>query len=346
MTCSRWRRSRFRAGRGRRLQPRRPLVATAGTEVEPGEAIRTWTGSGAESSASTRPEPLSTESHHEGPAQSVAFDRHGGWSWPAATATAITPTCPDRWSLIDRQKTGDEECEHPSIRALFSPDGNVVVSGGIDGIGRVHDPATGRLIATLVGHAQPITALDFSHDGTRLVTASGDRTARIWNPASWLGSRAGESAPSWSSQVTLVGHKSWLLGAEFSPDGTLVLTCGYDRTARVWDAQTGECLVTQIGHDGTVNTARFRSRGFLMATAGSDRTARLWTTGNVETVRLVLTKHEAAIRDVEFSPREDARYLALTAGADGVASLWDGSHYDRPGVRDPSAASCPTAQAA
>ena len=81
----------------------------------------------------------------------------------------------------------------------------------------------------------------------------------------------------------MVGHKASLLSAEFNSDGTLVLTAGYDRTARVWDAQTGECLVAHVGHDGAVNAARFLSRGFLLATAGSDRTARVRTTGNVET---------------------------------------------------------------
>jgi WD40 repeat protein len=299
-----------------------------------------------------------------GPAQSVAFDRHGRRLVAASgDRNGTYPDLPGQvvvYELKTRTKTVMKNCDHPSIRALFSPDGSVVVSGGIDGIGRVHEPAAGRLIATLVGHVQLITALDFSRDGTRLVTASGDRTARIWNPDSWLGSRNAESAAVWSSTVKLVGHTSWLTGAEFSQDGTLVLTCGYDRTSRVWDAETGECLVTQIGHDGAVNSARLRSRGYLMATAGSDNAARVWTTGHVETARLVLASrsatardgagaeksppapggpgpasqspagHEAALRDVELSPRPGSN-LALTAGADGVASLWDVSHYDKPG---------------
>ncbi len=133
-----------------------------------------------------------------------------------------------------------------------------------------------------------------------------------------------------------MGHKAMLNSAEFSPDGTLVVTESYDRTARVWDAQTGECLVTHVGHNGAVNAARFSSRGSLLATAGGDGTARIWMTGSVETARLVLTKHEAAIRDVEFRPGREGRYQALTAGADGVAYLWDVSDFDRPRtVRDP-----------
>ncbi|MGZ3415640.1 MAG: WD40 repeat domain-containing protein, partial [Isosphaeraceae bacterium] len=289
----------------------------------------------------------------KGPAQSVAFDRRG--ERLVVASGDRNNTYPDLWGQVvvvdlkDTQKITTmvmEDCDEPSVRAAFSPDGRVVVSGGVDGIGRVHDPVSRQLLATLVGHQQPITALDFSHDGTRLVTASGDRTARIWNPPSWYRKRtAGSSPPSWTSQVTLVGHKAWLKSAEFSPDGSLVLTGGSDRDVRVWDAQTGECLVTHVGNRGAVNAARFLSRGFLLASAGSDGTARVWTTGNVETPRLLLASHgtapkdkaestlpghDAALRDVEFRPGKEGRYQALTTGADGVACLWEVSDLQIP----------------
>ena len=288
----------------------------------------------------------------KGPAQSVAFDRRS--ERLVVASGDRNNTYPDLWGQVvvvdlkDSQKIARtmEDCDDPSVRAAFSLDGRVVVSGGSDGIGRVNDPGTGQLLATLVGHAQPITSLDFSHDGTRLVTSSGDRSARVWNPASWYRKRAaGTSAPSLSSEVTLVGHKAGLLSAEFSPDGSLVLTGGYDRDVRVWDAQTGECLVTHVGNRGAVNVARFLSRGFLLATAGSDGTARIWTTGNVETPRLLLASHgtalkdkaestlpghDAALRDVEFRPGKEGRYQALTTGADGVACLWEVSDLQIP----------------
>lgn len=291
----------------------------------------------------------------KGPAQSVAFDRRG--ERLVVASGDRNNTYPDLWGQVvvvdlkDSQKiarTDMEDCDDPSVRAAFSPDGRVVVSGGSDGIGRVNDPGTGQLLATLVGHAQPITSLDFSHDGTRLVTSSGDRSARVWNPASWYRKRAaGTSAPSLSSEVTLVGHKAVLISAEFSPDGSLVLTGSYDRDVRVWDAQTGECLVTHVGNRGAVKAARFLSRGFLLATAGSDGTARVWATGNVETPRLLLASHgtapkdpgkaepplaghDSALRDVEFRPGKEGRYQALTTGADDVACLWDVSDLKIP----------------
>jgi WD40 repeat protein len=64
----------------------------------------------------------------------------------------------------------------------------------------------------------------FSPDGSRIVTASGDTTARIWDVAS-----AKEIAG-------LRGHVSNVWSGAFSPDGSRIVTASYDNTARIWDA--------------------------------------------------------------------------------------------------------------
>jgi WD40 repeat protein len=290
----------------------------------------------------------------DGPARSVAFDRLGGRLVAASgDSSGSDPNLPGQvvvYSLNQNDPERDrrvmEGYPHPSVRALFSADGVAVISGGVDGVARVHDSENCALIATLVGHEQQILDLSMSPDGTRLVTASGDRTARIWSIPPLAAARSGR-ARVWSSQVTLVGHKAWVRSAEFSPFGVLVLTGSYDRTARVWDAQTGECLVVQSGHQGTINAARFQASGYLMATAGADASADVWMTGNVQTPRIWLAArdalvgggaderragegHDAALRAVAFRPGREGRYEALTAGADGVACLWDVHDWDTP----------------
>jgi WD40 repeat protein len=103
----------------------------------------------------------------------------------------------------------------------------------------------------------------FSADGTRILTASYDQTARLWDA---------EGKP----LATLAGHKGRVNGAVFSADGKRILTAAADSTARLWDAD-GKPLASLEGHKGWVNSAVFSADGVFITTASkSDQTARLW----------------------------------------------------------------------
>jgi WD40 repeat protein len=68
----------------------------------------------------------------------------------------------------------------------------------------------------LSGHAGQLKDIEFSPDGKRLVTASEDQTARIWD------------AETGKLLVVLQGHTSQVMTAAFSPDGTRVVTASLD----------------------------------------------------------------------------------------------------------------------
>ena len=74
-------------------------------------------------------------------------------------------------------------------------------------------------------------------DGTKLVTASDDRTARLWDAAS-----GGQLA-------VLHGHEDQVWWAAFSPDGAKAVTASSDRSARLWDAPAGNSLAVLQGHE-------------------------------------------------------------------------------------------------
>ena len=76
----------------------------------------------------------------------------------------------------------------------------------------------------------------FSPDGKRIVTASADKTALLWDVASGRRLRA------------IKGHTDSVNTAVFSPDGKLVVTASDDGTARLWDVASGRSLQTLARH--------------------------------------------------------------------------------------------------
>ena len=164
-----------------------------------------------------------------------------------------------------------------------------------------------HLARTLTGHAGWVRGVTFSPDGALLATASTDKTARLWDPAT------GECVR------TLTGHAAGLRGVAFSPDGRLLATASTGRTARLWDPATGECVGTLTGHAEAVYGVVFSPDGQLLATASDDSTAKLWDPATRDCLR-TLTGHAAGLRGVAFSP--DGRLLA-TASTDKTARLWD-----------------------
>lgn len=190
--------------------------------------------------------------------------------------------------------------------ALFSPDGERVVTASSDHTARVWGAVDGHLIATLKGHTDRVLFAQFSPDGQRIVTASSDHTVIIWDSANG------------HPLVTLRGHTDEVICAQFSPDGHLIASTSNDRTIRVWSSVDGR-LVTTLSGPRDQFAAQFSPDGKVLITAGEGNTVRAWS---ITDGRLVTTfsGHEREIVHAAFSM--DGRQL-LTASRDRTVRLWD-----------------------
>ncbi|WP_437518609.1 WD40 repeat domain-containing protein [Sorangium sp. So ce1099] len=105
------------------------------------------------------------------------------------------------------------------------------------------------------GHEGTVWSAELSPDGQRVVTASVDSTARVWNPDGN------------GTLVVLKGHKGKVRSATFRADGRRVVTAGDDRTARVWKADGSGAPIVLKGQHSIAWPAAFISDGERAATA-------------------------------------------------------------------------------
>ncbi|PYI84930.1 MAG: hypothetical protein DME26_12310, partial [Verrucomicrobia bacterium] len=126
--------------------------------------------------------------------------------------------------------------------------------------------ASGEALSHPLQHARTVQATHFSPDGRRVVTASLDHTARIWDVAT------GEPL------TPPLRHDDQVLDARYSPDGRRVATASADGGVRIWDAAAGLPVTEPLHQNGAVKMVCFSpdSQWIAAGCAGPENGARLW----------------------------------------------------------------------
>jgi len=226
-------------------------------------------------------------------ARPVGVDPHDAGVWALAVErnngiVAVTRGDTRLGCAIHRLDTGQRvatvELNHegdgagPCLAVAFSPDGSILATaiGGDIAIWR----AEGWLFLNRLkdsGHRQ-LEALAFSPDGRVLVSGSIDGAIAVW--------RVKPGAEAWDLEhvCDLNGHESAAVAVEFSPEGDLIASAGYeDKTVRLWSVETalrGEPSKAEVaclkGHSYHVRAVTFNRLGTELASAGIDSTVRTW----------------------------------------------------------------------
>jgi WD40 repeat protein/DNA-binding winged helix-turn-helix (wHTH) protein len=263
-----------------------------------------------------------------------------GWdlAHTSETKIALTRAWPQTLNIL--RHDGDV------VVAVFSPDGERILTASDDHTARVWNTTEGRLLFKLEGHTDKVKCAAFSADGQRIVTASDDHTARVWNSADGrlLATLRGHTdkvtyaafAPDgkhiltvsrdltagiWNTRghlLTTLRHTAGFWAAAISPDSQHIATVGWDNTARIWST-SGHLLVALQGHASLVLWPEFSPNGERIVTTSYDKTARIWSTHDG---RLLATlHHESGVLHATFS--RDSQRIVTTSSSDGIARVWN-----------------------
>ena len=114
------------------------------------------------------------------------------------------------------------------------------------------------------GHQGGVTSIAITSDGKYIVSASEDKTLRLWSLTTreWL--------------RTFKGHEDKVLSVSVTPDGRHAVSGSRDKTLRLWDLSTGKCLRTFRGHTDWVNIVAVLPDGRRAVSVSRDKTLRLW----------------------------------------------------------------------
>ena len=142
-------------------------------------------------------------------------------------------TCKLRKDLEYQAKDELMMHEEAVLCSAFSRDGEYLATGAQSGQLKVWKVSTGLCVKRFnPAHPQGLTSVCFSRDGTQLLTASFDQSARIH------GLKSGKTLKEFR------GHTSYVNSATFNKDGSNILTASSDGTIKLWDVRTTDCLLT------------------------------------------------------------------------------------------------------
>ena len=201
---------------------------------------------------------------------------------------------------------------------------------------KLWDPSDGyKNIRTLPGHDHSVSVVRFipsgaagsPSSGNLLVSASRDKTLRIWDVTTGY------------CVKTIRGHADWVRDVSPSFDGRFLLSCGNDSTARLWDASSGETRSVFDGHDHVIECCTFAppttyphlallagltkppppsSSAEFVATGSRDKVIKIWDGRG--TLIKTLIGHDNWVRALVFHP--GGKYL-LSASDDKTIRCWD-----------------------
>ncbi|KAK9791122.1 hypothetical protein WJX73_000987 [Symbiochloris irregularis] len=224
----------------------------------------------------------------------------------------------------------------------------LLATAGTDHAVHLFDRDTSRITHNLIGHSKKVTDVKFLKSSTSLVTSSADKTVRLWNLNSDMGTYQPTTFTDQAADVTAIAvhasrdyfitaslDKTWCFydaatalcmqqvadpaveagftAASLHPDGLILGTGTQDSLVRIWDVRFQKNRASFEGHKGAVTSLSFSENGYYLATAASDG-VKLWDLRKLKSFRTLTPYETGTASAVQFD--HSGLYLAVAGTED------------------------------
>jgi WD40 repeat protein len=233
------------------------------------------------------------------------------------------------WDLKRNRISQDAVCDNIINSIAFLPDGkNVITASGAKlKIWNLKSGAEKQILAGhsgwksgqtfMTGRENDILAVAVSQDGRKAITASADRTLKLWN------------LKEAREEVCLVGHSGSVNAVALDENSHLAVSGSSDKTVKVWDLKRVKSPAVPIGHFLKINTLSISPDGRFLVSGSDDNTVKIWDLEKRQEIRS-LKGHQGSVLAVAVTP--DNRYVVSSADLnDGTLRLWDLINGDQVG---------------
>eukprot|EP00053_Salpingoeca_punica_P017979 m.174612 g.174612 ORF g.174612 m.174612 type:complete len:411 (+) comp17330_c3_seq1:124-1356(+) len=262
---------------------------------------------------------------HTNAVQDLAFDQNGTMLASCAADFSIKLWTFETFECTKTMHGHD----HNVTSVTFTPDSMLVVSASRDKTIKVWEVSTGYCVRTLQGHSDWVRKARLSLDGTLIASTCNDQSVRVWN------FQSGETKFDLRGHDHVVEYVAWapaaalmsiniLIAGEMPSEsamlkGPFFATASRDKTIKIWDASTGQCVHTFVGHDNWVRWLVWHPGGKYLISSADDKTIRTWDLAH-KRCHKTLEAHSHFVSCIDMHPT--APFL-VSGSVDQSVKVWD-----------------------
>lgn len=221
----------------------------------------------------------------------------------------------------------------------------IIGTASADHKAKIWSIETGVCLQQYLGHLGSVNSIRFHPSQEIVVTASGDQTAHIWRFSASIPSLESLKTHSSEDEVEssekedicqdddtvmdgrsihsplceLVGHSGVVVAADWLCGGEQVITASWDRSANLYDTQTGEVVQSLLGHDEQLTNVCAHPTQRLVVTCSKDTTFRLWDFREPIHSVSVFQGHTESVTSATFTSGDKV----VSGSDDRTVKVWD-----------------------